>query len=387
MNTAEKLKGIAPSLLVSCGVVGALALAAFQLWVLSGILVAIMTLVISAEFLLSIPNLKTPLKIKTPDGHDQPLHPSVRFFEDGWRGYRYWMAFTPYPTNAEPYRDRWESPCVVASQDGLNWQYPCGMAYLDDLTPQQINLKNYFSDTHLYYDEKKDSLVCCYRYVPGTSDHPCPVLFSKTTSDGVNWSTRTELHCCDEICELSPLSPAIVRERDGFRMWFVPFEKDPEQVYLASSADGVQWELQDRCVLEGNSEVKPWHIDCQLIDGTYYMVVYDLKQTISLWKSNDAVRFVYIKELLSVPQKNKAGCFYSNTLYRASLCKNECGYRLYFSSNDSRRFAVGVMEGENLNTMRIISAGNSYRIKDVLFDIGRKYTLIFRSVARFLRQE
>ena len=40
---------------------------------------------------------KTPLEIKTPDGYNEPYHPSVLYFENGWKGYRYWMAFTPMP--------------------------------------------------------------------------------------------------------------------------------------------------------------------------------------------------------------------------------------------------------------------------------------------------
>ena len=69
---------------------------------------------------------EVPLKIETPDGYNEPYHPSVLFFENGWHGYRYWMAFTPMPLKAShnPYTDRWECPCVYASNDGKTFVSP-----------------------------------------------------------------------------------------------------------------------------------------------------------------------------------------------------------------------------------------------------------------------
>ena len=64
------------------------------------------------EFIKYIRNYKGPLNISTPDGSKQPYHPSVLYFEGGWCGYKYWMAYTPFPIGALPYRDRWEYPCI-----------------------------------------------------------------------------------------------------------------------------------------------------------------------------------------------------------------------------------------------------------------------------------
>ena len=100
---------------------------------------------------------QSPLQIETPDGTNQPYHPSVLFISQKWNGYRYWMAETPYPlgnngdwNGLKPYRARWENPCIHVSNDGINWQTPPkGSNPIDDLSDADIEHQNYYSDTHL----------------------------------------------------------------------------------------------------------------------------------------------------------------------------------------------------------------------------------------------
>lgn len=79
---------------------------------------------------------KSPLYIETPCGTNEPYHPSVLYFKDGWNGYKYWMAFTPMPdgTQPKPYVDRWERPCVYASNDGKTFTDIHNNGFLDELT-------------------------------------------------------------------------------------------------------------------------------------------------------------------------------------------------------------------------------------------------------------
>ena len=42
-------------------------------------------------------------------------HPDVIYFPGGKDGYQYWMAYTPYPSEAE------ENPSILRSNDGINW--------------------------------------------------------------------------------------------------------------------------------------------------------------------------------------------------------------------------------------------------------------------------
>ena len=66
-----------------------------------------------------IPRIKhiasKPLTIDDFSGYNQPYHPSVLYFENGFSGYKYWMVQTPCPIGGLPYRDRWECPCIYFS--------------------------------------------------------------------------------------------------------------------------------------------------------------------------------------------------------------------------------------------------------------------------------
>ena len=57
---------------------------------------------------VTIPSPYTPAHV---------LHPSIVYVPNGWNGYVYWCAFTPYPDSDAEY----ENPCVIASCDGQTW--------------------------------------------------------------------------------------------------------------------------------------------------------------------------------------------------------------------------------------------------------------------------
>ncbi len=57
------------------------------------------------------------------DGKNQPTHPSVIDMGEEWNGFRYWMAYSPYP-NADGGE---ENPCIGASNDMLHWKTPNGL--------------------------------------------------------------------------------------------------------------------------------------------------------------------------------------------------------------------------------------------------------------------
>jgi hypothetical protein len=69
-------------------------------------------------------------EIPTGEASGECTHPSVldavQILGKDWNGYRYWMAFTPYPGNDER-RFRLENPSIVASHDGEHWQEPEGV--------------------------------------------------------------------------------------------------------------------------------------------------------------------------------------------------------------------------------------------------------------------
>jgi hypothetical protein len=55
------------------------------------------------------------LNIPTYDGSGQAVHPDIYYNANGWNGYYYWMAMTPYPNGDAAY----ENPSIIVSNDNL----------------------------------------------------------------------------------------------------------------------------------------------------------------------------------------------------------------------------------------------------------------------------
>ena len=118
-----------------------------------------------------------PLNIVTTysDGNNQPTHPSVKFFSDGWNGHKYWMAYTPYPFN----NDSVENPCITYSDDGINWS-EIGINNPIQNKPSS----GYNSDPHLVM--VNNTLECWWREVEGSKTY----FKRKKSTDGVTWGVE-----------------------------------------------------------------------------------------------------------------------------------------------------------------------------------------------------
>lgn len=84
------------------------------------------------------------LDIPTYDGSGQCTHPSVLYFPSSFGGFKYWMAFTPYPD----FDTSKENPSIVCSNDGVTWDTPPGLS--NPLAgPPELG---FYADTSLVYD-------------------------------------------------------------------------------------------------------------------------------------------------------------------------------------------------------------------------------------------
>lgn len=97
---------------------------------------------------LSIPN-------PYPAQANAPVHPALLFFPTGWNGYRYWMAFTPYPA----YDSTYENPCVVSSNDLVTWGAPAA----NPLVPKPAQAGGYNADTHLFMSPDNVTMYLAFR--------------------------------------------------------------------------------------------------------------------------------------------------------------------------------------------------------------------------------
>ena len=63
-------------------------------------------------------NASAPLDIVSSYGNTYNYHPSLVYFENGWNGYKYWCAYTPYPKCD----DKYENPHITVSNDLKKWE-------------------------------------------------------------------------------------------------------------------------------------------------------------------------------------------------------------------------------------------------------------------------
>ena len=102
-------------------------------------------------------NASTWLNITNAYGDVFNYHPSVQYFENGFGGYKYWIAYTPY----KGCNDYWENPHIAASNDLKNWVVPSGFS--NPLDPRPSNYERgavYNSDTELVYNTDTGLLEC-----------------------------------------------------------------------------------------------------------------------------------------------------------------------------------------------------------------------------------
>lgn len=302
---------------------------------------------------------KQPLSIKTFDGYNQPYHPSVLYKKEGWNSYKYWMVLTPYPMKAEPYKDRWECPCIYTSNNGIDWTILKNCYPLDDLITSEIESRDFFSDPHLVI--KKNTLECWYRITHRYNNDMDTYIIKRTSTDGINWSKREEMISPlnnDVLISLGDMvrSPAIIWEKE-YLMWYVDNKKNIGQRKLcfSKSKDGKTWAKRINCILEGK-ETNPWHIDVSYLDNTYYLINYDLKD-LTLWQSKDGIHFTFVKTLLK--PSLVYGSFWSDGLYRSVLIKNDKEYLLYFSAYNETKRCIGLMTGKSPMSLKVKSCSTN----------------------------
>lgn len=138
------------------------------------------------------------------------VHPSVVYVNKAWNGYKYWMAYTPYPgSDAQK-----EEPCICASNDFVNWvttsqnhplvSDPSGAAYL--------------SDCHLYMLPDKSKLMLMYRDSGVVAGKDQLLLMEST--DGVVWTDPVVIWSFSNSAG-NPrlLSPSFWHDGDGWNIW------------------------------------------------------------------------------------------------------------------------------------------------------------------------
>ena len=150
----------------------------------------------------------TQLVVPTYDGSGQAVHPDVLWFPARWRGFEYWMAFTPFPGGKEDM----ENPSIVASHDGITWEVPAGLS--NPIVPRPPD-GAYNSDPDLSYDSAADQLVLLTREVRAGFNR----VSLLTSRDGVTWGQPRKSFLRRNHGMISP-AMVLSASRDP-RLWYV----------------------------------------------------------------------------------------------------------------------------------------------------------------------
>ena len=202
------------------------------------------------------------LVIPTYDGSNIATHPSIQYFQESWNGYKYWMAFTPYPNS----NSATENPSVCASNDGINWLIPTGL--LNPLAPKPEIGHN--CDAEIFYNAASNELWLYYLESDDTSGGWVKVIKS---SDGISWSEPSVV-VTDFRAKYSSLSPTVdyITDKNIYYMWTVNTADDgcsnqSNNVERRESTDGITWSEPVEIVNFPQTNGQIWHLFVRFISS------------------------------------------------------------------------------------------------------------------------
>lgn len=291
----------------------------------------------------------TPLNIKNNSRcQPYPWHPSVVYSENGWNEHKFWMAQTPFPPiNIAPYPDRFELPCIHYSDDGVNW-IPILTNPIIDLTEEEIEAHNYYSDPHLILRNGVLELFFRFTFLENKQLIGNKTLLMKMFSeDGTHWSNAKIVADLREPKDIAIWGGQIISQsliwRGGmYYCYYVDRSSylTNRKICLTVSNDGLLWDKYVRIELQGKY-VDPWHIDVQYYDEKYQMVVYDFNN-LYWFDSVDGVCFRYVSKIIS-PTRFFMD-FYGMGLYRACSIKVLDDIYVYFSAKNETKTSIGLLK-------------------------------------------
>jgi len=295
-------------------------------------------------------NAASPLNIDDLQGGSQNVHPSVvdtHEFNGGvdWNGYRYWMAYTPYPGS----NDAYENPCIAVSNDRVTWITPPGVT--NPLVPepdQAVPGERFNADVDLMLEPDGSTLHMIYREAGMDPVNETAIVYLISTADGVNWSTPLALYNSDEGGSGTPpplpTSPTITKYGDQYVSHYV-LARDVNTfgVRTAPAITG-PWSAETRFPFPVTTTGKdPWHMSIRLEpNGVLRYVLHFRYSPTSIWVGDASGIGITPTNMVEVLTENPGA--WDDELYRACLIPLDSGlgnYGLYYSAFAGTTWGVG----------------------------------------------
>jgi hypothetical protein len=227
------------------------------------------------EYSIKYANAENRVGMTNYNGNSQNVHPKVLYFENGFGGHKYWMAYTPYPNGNVEY----ENPCIAYSDDGFTW---IGIPS----NPLAIPSIGYYSDTHLVYNGSQ--LECWYRLADASNNRE--IIYRKTSTNGINWGgTDQQILTSTGLAKF--LSPAVIYDSTSgkYLMWVVSNSEGSYKVEYwegdSNAQNFTKIRSYDLSFEYNNTTYSPWHLDVININGKYIALIMckDAQTTTTSW--------------------------------------------------------------------------------------------------------
>lgn len=293
-------------------------------------------------------NNSKQLLLNTNINNNQGYHPKVIYFDKLWNGYKYWMAFTPYPNGDETK----ENPVINVSNDLINWFNPKGIKNPLDV-PTISDENHYNSDTHLLFNKRANELEVFWRYV-NLKDNEV-TIYIKKSKDGINWSEKEIFIKSNDRKKQDYVSPSIIFDKGVYKIWYVHRKK-----IFYFEKKGVNNSTPRVLKINYSNDYHTWHIDIiyndikklyELITCAYIDV--NFRNTMPLFYLYSVDNIVWSRPIKILEPSKKRLKFDSEGLYRSSLIYLNNKYYLFYSAHDIKRNAgIGLMYGTNISNLK-----------------------------------
>lgn len=295
----------------------------------------------------------------TYDHSGQAVHPSVIDFKmefgvNNWGGFRYWMAFTPYPN----FNYAHENPSLLVSTDGINWRNPPGLKNPIAPEPLVSLFAIYNSDPELIYDPAQNALMLYWREYQRNGYEK---IWVKKISSSCKESAR--ILCVENKWQRGGslvLSPTVWRQSPN--QWYMWTTNGATLMQLSRSTDGISWSAREPCSTPWdtwNGGYIPWHVaakpDYTGLKIDFLIAGWPLKGTLYNCELFYATAPMSQPTHLSMPlhkpvlQAGGKSHWDDGFIYRSSFVR-EAGdnpnYHIWYSScSENKEWHIGYTEG------------------------------------------
>lgn len=280
------------------------------------------------------------------DGKNQPTHPSVIDMGEEWNGFRYWMAYSPYP-NANGAE---ENPCVCVSNDVIHWVTPDGL--YNPIAFNEETACDELKDPHIVYNSDLDRLEVWYlgRLDSTIKNGGTLMLFRKMSSDGIHWSEYEVIRTLDGY-----LSPSIVYSDGKYRLWAIQASIDDNGGALAysESTDGRDWLPFVQCTFDGSLNLqKVWHgaVSC---DDLYRFVFIETSEKSNAVFYTDSENGLSWQEPRAIVQKKN---FWARFYRPCIIYSDNCFYCIYGVITQDNEWYLSMSTGNSPDELCGITA-------------------------------